>query len=96
MDRHVELWLPLQLAPAIRQYRASHFWVVGRLKDGVAPVQAEAELEALIASWAAALVRAARVAPGQHVVRTEPLQDEIVARPGARSGCCRPLSDSCC
>jgi putative ABC transport system permease protein len=24
MDRHVEMWLPLQLAPAIRQYRASH------------------------------------------------------------------------
>ena len=23
MDRHVELWLPLQLAPAIRQYRES-------------------------------------------------------------------------
>src|SRR4029453_8624750 len=33
MDRHVELWLPLHLAPAIRQYRASHFLsVLGRLK----------------------------------------------------------------
>jgi putative ABC transport system permease protein len=37
MDRHVKLWLPLQLDPALRQYRASHFLsVVGRLKDAVA------------------------------------------------------------
>ena len=52
MDRQVELWLPLQLAPAIRQYRASHFLsVLGRLKDGVTPMQAEAELASLVASW---------------------------------------------
>ena len=37
MDKRVELWLPLQLAPAIRQFRASHFLsVLGRLKNGVA------------------------------------------------------------
>ena len=36
MDKRVELWLPLQLAPAIRQFRASHFLsVLGRLKNGV-------------------------------------------------------------
>ena len=41
MDQRVELWLPLQLAPAIRQFRASHFLSgVGRLKDGVTPPQA--------------------------------------------------------
>ena len=80
MDRHVELWLPLQLAPAIRQFRASHFLsVVGRLKDGVAPVQAEAELESLIASWSSRVGASGHVfAPGQHVIRTEPLQDEVV------------------
>ena len=80
MDRHVELWLPLQLAPAIRQFRASHFLsVVGRLKDGVAPVQAEAELESLIASWGERVGASGHVfAPGQHVMQMEPLQDEIV------------------
>src|SRR6185503_11442367 len=52
MDHHVELWLPLQLAPAIRQYRASHFLsVVGRVKDDVTPEKAEAELASLVATW---------------------------------------------
>ena len=34
MDRQVELWLPLQLAPAIRQFRASHFLSVARTFEG--------------------------------------------------------------
>ena len=49
MDKRVEVWLPLQLAPALRQFRASHFLsVLGRLKDGVTPEQAEAELASLM------------------------------------------------
>ena len=33
MDNRVDVWLPLQLAPALRQYRESHFLnVLGRLK----------------------------------------------------------------
>jgi predicted permease len=80
MDRHVELWLPLQLAPAIRQYRASHFLsVLGRLKDDVAPVQAEAELTSLVASWSERVRASGHVfTPGEHVMQMEPLQDEIV------------------
>ena len=80
MDRQVELWLPLQLAPAIRQYRASHFLsVLGRLKDGVTPMQAEAELASLVASWGERVGASGHVfTPGEHVMQMEPLQDEIV------------------
>jgi predicted permease len=80
MDRHVELWLPLQLAPAIRQYRASHFLsVLGRLKNGVTPVQAEGELASLVASWGKRVGASGHVfTPGEHVMQMEPLQDEIV------------------
>jgi predicted permease len=80
MDRHVELWMPLQLAPAIRQYRASHFLsVLGRLKDGVTPAQAEEELASLVASWNKRVGASGHVfTPGEHVMQMEPLQDEIV------------------
>jgi predicted permease len=80
MDSQVELWLPLQLDPAIRQYRASHFLsVVGRLKDDVAPVQAEAELASLVASWGERVGASGHVfTPSEHVMQMEPLQDEIV------------------
>jgi putative ABC transport system permease protein len=80
MDRHVELWQPLQLAPAIRQYRASHFLsVLGRLKDGVTPMQAEAELASLVASWGERVGASGHVfTSGEHMMQMEPLQDEIV------------------
>src|SRR5690606_31273569 len=52
MDQHVELWLPLQLPPTLRQFRASHFLsLIGRLKDGVTAAEAEAEPASLIANW---------------------------------------------
>ena len=80
MDRRVELWQPLQLAPAIRQFRASHFLsVLGRLKDGVSPERAETELAALIASWPErARVTGHVFTPGGHVLRMEPVLDEVV------------------
>ena len=80
MDRHVEVWLPLQLAPAIRQYRASHFLsVLGRLKDGVTPSQADAELASLVANWGVRARASGHVfSPGEHVMQMAPLQDEIV------------------
>ena len=80
MDRHVGLWLPLQLAPAIRQYRASHFLsVLGRLKDYVTPLQAEAELASLVASWADRAGASGHVfTPGEHVIQMGSLQDAIV------------------
>jgi predicted permease len=80
MDRQVEVWLPLQLAPAMRQYRASHFLsVLGRLKDGVTPKQADVELASLVASWGERVGASGHVfTPGEHMMQMEPLQDEIV------------------
>jgi predicted permease len=82
MDERVELWLPLQLAPAILQFRASHFLsVVGRLKDGVPAERAEAELASLVATWGARTGASGHVfVPGAHVLQMEPMLDEIVGQ----------------
>jgi putative ABC transport system permease protein len=80
MDHRVELWLPLQLAPAIRQFRASHFLsVLGRLKNDVTSQQAEAELASLMVSWGArARVSGHLFAPGEHVLQMAPVLDAVV------------------
>jgi len=51
MDNRTEIWLPLGLNPGNRQNRGSHFLLIGRLKDGVTPRQAQTELTALIQNW---------------------------------------------
>ena len=80
MDKRVELWLPLQLAPTTRQFRSSHFLsVVGRLKNGVVPEQAKAELASLMATWGERVGASGHVfAPGGHVMQMKPLLDEVV------------------
>ena len=80
MDNRVDVWLPLQLTPAHRQYRESHFLnVLGRLKDDVTAAQAEAELASLVASWGErAGVNGHVFTPGDHVMQMEPVQDKIV------------------
>ena len=45
MDNRTEIWMPLGLNPGNRQNRGSHFlYLIGRLKDGVTPQAAQAEL----------------------------------------------------
>ncbi|RPI23627.1 MAG: ABC transporter permease, partial [Acidobacteria bacterium] len=80
MNNRVEVWLPLQLAPAFRQFRESHFLnVLGRLKDDVTAEQAEAELASLVATWGQRAGVSGHVfTPGDHVMQMEPVQDEIV------------------
>jgi predicted permease len=80
LDRRVELWLPLQLDPAARQYRSSHFLsVVGRLKPDVSREQADAELASLVASWGVRTGASGHLfTPGEHVIQMEPVLDEIV------------------
>lgn len=80
IDKRVELLLPLQLAPSIRQFRASHFLsVVGRLKNGVAAEQAEAELASLMATWGQRVQASGHVFnPGGHVLRMKPALDQVV------------------
>jgi predicted permease len=80
MDHRVDVWLPLQLAAGLRQFRESHFLsVLGRLKDGVTAEQAEAELASLVASWGERAGVSGHVfTPGDHVMQMERVQDEIV------------------
>jgi putative ABC transport system permease protein len=80
MDKRIQLWLPLQLAPTTRQFRSSHFLsVLGRLKNGVVSEQAKAELASLIATWSERVGASGHVfAPGGHVMQMEPVLDEVV------------------
>jgi putative ABC transport system permease protein len=51
-DLQTQVWLPLGLNPATRNFRGYHILsVVGRLKDGVTAPAAQRELDALIANW---------------------------------------------
>jgi putative ABC transport system permease protein len=80
LDKRIQVWLPLQLAPAIRQFRASHFLsVVGRLKNGVSADQAKVEMASLMATWGARVGASGHVfAPGGHVLEMQPVLDEVV------------------
>jgi predicted permease len=79
MDNRTEIWMPLGLNPGNRQNRGSHFlYLVGRLKDGVAPQQAQSELAALIQNWGE------RVGAKQHVFSPLPTNEaERTKNPGA-------------
>jgi putative ABC transport system permease protein len=79
MDNRTEIWLPLGLNPANRQNRGSHFlYLIGRLKDGVTPQQAQTELAALVHNWGE------RVGVKQHVFSPLPASDaERSENPGA-------------
>jgi predicted permease len=79
MDNRTEIWLPLGLNPANRQNRGSHFlYLIGRLKDGVTPQQAQTELTALIQNWGE------RVGVKNHVYSPLPTnEDDRKTNPGA-------------
>jgi predicted permease len=93
MDNRTEIWLPLGLNPGNRQNRGNHYlYLIGRLKDGVTPQQAQTELAALIRNWGervgvkqhvfAPLPTTAadrKTNPGAgHILQMEPVQSEIV------------------
>ena len=90
MDNRTEIWMPLGLNPANRQNRGNHsLYLVGRLKDGVAPQAAQAELDVLIRSWGERVgIKAAPNAGGHvftpltgnngHILQMKPLADEML------------------
>ncbi|MGD9903782.1 MAG: ABC transporter permease, partial [Vicinamibacterales bacterium] len=80
MDNHVEVWLPAGLDPANRQNRGNHFLhVIGRLKDGVTPAAAQAELAALLPQWGDRTGAKMHVPdPKNHALQMAPVQAEIV------------------
>jgi predicted permease len=72
MDNRTEIWMPLGLNPGNRQNRGSHFlYLIGRLKDGVTPQQAQTELTMLIQNWSE------RVGVKQHVFAPLPADEEL-------------------
>ena len=79
MDNRTEIWTPLGLNPANRQARGSHYlYLIGRLKDGVMPEQAQTELTALIRNWGE------RVNVKQHVFAPLPTNEaDRKSNPGA-------------
>ena len=95
MDNHTEIWLPLGFTDGERLARNNHnLTLIGRLKEGVTVASAQAELNALIETWAAR----AGITPGGghaghvfvplvkgtegHVLRMTPLADQILGRAG--------------
>jgi putative ABC transport system permease protein len=85
MDNRTEIWLPIGLHPVIRRLRDSHVvQVIGRLKDGVTPQAADAELSTFLENWreragAQGHVPTAHPSrPDDHTLRLQPLQDAIL------------------
>jgi predicted permease len=93
MDNRTEIWMPIGLNPSNRQNRGSHFlYLVGRLKDGVTPQAADAELTQLIQTWGDRTGQknhifapppkdaAAKLAnPGAgHILQMSPVQEQII------------------
>ena len=79
MDNRTEIWMPLGLNPGNRRNRGNHYlYLIGRLKDGVTPQQAQTELAALIRNWGE------RVGVKQHVFGPPPANDaDRKTNPGA-------------
>jgi putative ABC transport system permease protein len=90
MDNRTEIWMPLGLNPANRQNRGNHFlYLIGRLKDGVTPQAAQAELDTLIRTWGERVgIKAAPNTGGHifmpltgnngHILQMKPLADELL------------------
>ncbi len=75
LSRDHEIWVPMQLAPAERSDRTSHYLLaVGRLKAGVTPQHAQADLDAIASS----LEREYPKANTGRGLRAAPLREELV------------------
>ena len=78
-DARVEIWLPVQLDPANRQNRGSHFLdVVARLAPNTTLEQARAEMAVLVAGWEEANPDTHVPNPEGHPIFLTGLQDDLV------------------
>jgi putative ABC transport system permease protein len=75
------VWVPLQLDPANPGNRGSHnYYLLGRLKSGVTPAQAQSELTSLVAAYAErSSPHTHSFDPKNHTLVTYPLQAEVVS-----------------
>jgi putative ABC transport system permease protein len=89
MDNVTQVWLPLWVHPSAAQQRDIHgLYVVGRLKDGVTPAAAQAEMNAFVEGWATRvgtndhvpMSRPTRA--GDHSLQLRSLQDAVVGNAG--------------
>jgi putative ABC transport system permease protein len=78
-DAAVEAWVPVQLDPANRQNRGSHFLnLVGRLKPDVTLEAAERELASLVENWAQQNPGTHVPNPQNHGMFLRPLQEDLI------------------
>ena len=89
MDARPEIWLPIGVHPVIRRIRTNHFLnVIGRLKDGVTPQMAAAELNTFLQNWSERAEAKGHVPTSQptraedHLLHLQPLQDAVVGEAG--------------
>jgi predicted permease len=86
-DERVEVFLPLTIDPkTFPNSRSSHFlYLIGRLKDGVSPQQAQADLDAMIDQWRTLSGnRHAPVRQGNfiHSIQMHPMKADMVGSVG--------------
>jgi predicted permease len=89
MDNVTQVWLPLWVHPSAARQRNIHgLYVVGRLKDGVTPAAAQAELNAFVEDWATRVGTNAHVPVSRparaadHSLQLRSLQDAVVGSAG--------------
>lgn len=89
-DERIEVLLPLTIDPkTFPNNRGSHFmYLIGRLKDGVTPGQAQADLDSMIAQWRALSGNKHSPAPpgpdgaGGHMLQMHPMKTDMVGSIG--------------
>jgi putative ABC transport system permease protein len=86
-DEHIEVFLPLTIDPkTFATSRGSHFlYMIGRLKDGVSPQQAQVELDTMIDQWRA--LSGNRHSPTRtgnfpHLLQMHPMKSDMVGAIG--------------
>jgi putative ABC transport system permease protein len=87
-DERLEVYLPLTIDPkTFANSRSSHFlYMVGRLKDGVSPQQAQADLDTMIDQWRGSSGNKHspnRLPNTVHLLQMQPLKGDMVAGIGS-------------
>src|SRR4051812_20570796 len=89
-DERIEVILPLTIDPkTFPNRRGSHFmYLLGRLKDGVSPGQAQADLTSMLAQWRALSGNKHSPSPprpdfpGGHMLQMQPMKTDMVGSIG--------------
>jgi len=77
-DNGVQVWTLLQLDPENPGSQFSHYlYGVGRLREGIVPQQAQAELDVLVAGWLETYPDS-HIRPDAHEIQFEPLMTQVV------------------